>query len=198
MSGVGEAKVIEEGSTDSAEGQEQEFYSEAHKHQFFRKACRDGRMDDVRRTFEEGYLDEPRFAKKTTTLMDACGGPDFICDKDDGGHNDVVEFLLSKGVDVNYRLKGYFPHSNPGWPLSYACWSGNLSLVRLLLDAGADVDHSLSDVDAFHHYPLVGACYGGHKEVVELLIEAGANPRYRSDSPLMAAAKEGHAFRRGT
>jgi len=45
------------------------------------------------------------------------------------------------------------------------------NIVRLLLDAGADIDKEDGDGDS----PFLVASYGGHIDLVRLLMEAGAD-----------------------
>ena len=56
-------------------------------------------------------------------------------------------------------------------PLHTASLKGNVSIVKMLIEAGADVDRCGGVLD---YTPLHSACEGGHKEVVDYLIrEAG-------------------------
>ena len=53
----------------------------------------------------------------------------------------MVEMLLEKGADVNAR-------SEAGWsPLCLAARNGNLDIVKMLVDAGADCRSELDVVD---------------------------------------------------
>lgn len=58
-------------------------------------------------------------------------------------------------------------------PLQIASLEGCAPIVRLLLEAGCDVDCKNIDRDT----PLIDAVENGHLEVVQLLLNAGANPR---------------------
>ncbi len=76
-----------------------------------------------------------------------------------------VENLLQQGVDLNTR------DASGLTPLMVASGRGNAELVKILLDAGADlfaVD-TRAGASALHK-----ACQGGNVEVVRLLVEAGA------------------------
>uniref|UniRef100_A0AAZ1XEC4 Myotrophin n=1 Tax=Oreochromis aureus TaxID=47969 RepID=A0AAZ1XEC4_OREAU len=57
----------------------------------------------------------------------------------DFGQTDVVEFLISKGADINAPDKHGFT------PLMTACFEGHLSCVKLLLEKGADKDQKSPD-----------------------------------------------------
>jgi uncharacterized protein len=78
----------------------------------------------------------------------------------------IARLFLEQGVDVNFGGK----NGNP--PLVLASWRGHVEVVRLLLNAGAnletkDREYGLSAVRL--------AAESGHHEVVRLLLEAGAD-----------------------
>ena len=54
------------------------------------------------------------------------------------GQTQTVEFLLSKGADINFKTRA-------GTALSHAAFQGHESLVRLLLDRGAKADGTAAD-----------------------------------------------------
>eukprot|EP00438_Fugacium_kawagutii_P004074 Skav227082 [mRNA] locus=scaffold1387:157219:163724:- [translate_table: standard] len=62
-------------------------------------------------------------------------------------------------------------------PLFIASQNGHLEVVRLLIDAGADVNKARTEGAS----PLFVASHKGHLEVVHLLLESGAD---RSHVPL--------------
>jgi hypothetical protein len=83
------------------------------------------RMDDVGRLLQNATPDEKLAALATAAFY---------------GMADMVKFLLDKGVEPN----GY-PSPNSGFhshasPLHQAVWSGSLETVRLLVEAGADLN----------------------------------------------------------
>jgi hypothetical protein len=78
-----------------------------------------------------------------------------------GGRNDLVKYLLSKGVD---------PNINDGAPLYLAASEGHFEIVKTLIDAGADPNLM---------HPLLSALLNRHYEIAEYLIERGAK-YYRS------------------
>lgn len=94
----------------------------------------------------------------------------------------VVQKLLDEGADINA-----FPDANIRpchSALHIAASLGNVSMVRFLIERGADVH--LNGANSFGHLPVEGAARSGQEEVVELLInEHGANPA----SALQSAAK---------
>lgn len=60
--------------------------------------------------------------------------PDTLKAAVDFGHVDLARWLIASGCDVNARGTG--PSSET--PLHSAAWNGDLEMVRLLVDAGAD------------------------------------------------------------
>jgi ankyrin repeat protein len=91
-----------------------------------------------------------------------------------------VRELIARGVDVNAKME-----ISGGVALSSAAAAGHPEIVRMLLDAGADVN---ADSGA----ALTAAA--GHAEIVRLLLDRGADVNARrSDglTPLMSAAGAG-------
>ncbi len=77
-----------------------------------------------------------------------------------------------------------------GPPLASAAWSGNMSVLRALLDAGARVDP-----DEGRDSALACAALKGRLDFVRLLLDSGANPNHRSsgtDTPLTDAVQSGN------
>ncbi|XP_062599458.1 uncharacterized protein LOC134260970 [Saccostrea cucullata] len=109
------------------------------------------------------------------------------------GDLDTVRFLLKyfqrNKSNKNLKCLGY-DHMAEATPLKAACMTGHVSIVKLLIEAGANVN--LPGYDR----PMLAACEYGHLRVVNELINAGAaiNPKgyYLIDSPLMAACRNGH------
>ena len=90
---------------------------------------------------------------------------------------ETVRLLLGQGADPDHQLywswewTSPFNNSHKDPPLHTACRKGNVSIVKMLIEAGADVDKCNCMLD---YTPLHHACSGGHKEVVDYLIrEAG-------------------------
>ncbi|XP_062613364.1 uncharacterized protein LOC134275141, partial [Saccostrea cucullata] len=73
--------------------------------------------------------------------------------------------------------------------LTVACERGHLSVVKELVEVGADVNPQ-----GDYNKPLTVACEGGHTNLVKELIEAGAdiNPKGNYDTPLIAACEGGY------
>lgn len=105
------------------------------------------------------------------------------------GDATLVEHLLGSGVDVNVSgTKAIYDKYGEGSPLNAACAGGHLSIVRLLLDYGAEIEKSNESSAT----PLMSAVRGNHLPVVRLLLEAGANVYHATHAkPLSEAAEEG-------
>ena len=78
-----------------------------------------------------------------------------------GGHADIVEWLITKGSDVNLR------HSHGGSALFEGATNGTVDVVRNLLQANANP----FVVDEDEVSSLMTAASQGHTEVVELLLQ---------------------------
>jgi ankyrin repeat protein len=68
---------------------------------------------------------KPDIAKSDAVMM---GAVDFR-------HHDLVQWLLAQGANVNARTDSGSRHT----ALHSAAWNGDLRMVKLLVDAGADI-----------------------------------------------------------
>ncbi|KAM0311313.1 hypothetical protein ACHAO8_007319 [Botrytis cinerea] len=87
------------------------------------------------------------------------------------GNDDMVRFLIGKGANPNHQYRG-----NWVTPLYKASSLGKLTIVTMLLEAGAHVDFLGSRGTA-----LYIATKRGNREVVALLLEAGAKPNISTE-----------------
>lgn len=105
------------------------------------------------------------------------------------GDLDLAELLLASGVDVNVSgTKGYRDrmHYDNATPLHAACANGHLSVVRLLLDNGADFEKTNGSPAT----PLIVAIREKNLAAVCLLLDAGAEVNHAVDvTPLSEAAE---------
>ena len=85
------------------------------------------------------------------------------------GHVDVASFLLRNKIlgHVNSKTKGNVT------PLHFASGLGNLDMVFLILERGADC--TIID-DKYGWTALHLSCYNGHEQIARLLLERGADP----------------------
>jgi uncharacterized protein len=84
------------------------------------------------------------------------------------GHEPVVRVLLERGADPNIRDDG-----DNAMPLHFAVEGGNVAIIRLLVEHGAD----LVGAGDGHELEVLGwaTCFGsGQKEIVDYLLEHGA------------------------
>lgn len=86
--------------------------------------------------------------------------------------NQIVKFLLQNGADIHYA------HDKA---LYIASLNGNVSLVKLLLENGANNKDTV----------LVEACNNKSVEIVKLLLENGANVQTDDNLPLKMASYSG-------
>jgi|GEM_PF-1673518 len=97
------------------------------------------------------------------------------------GNNNIVEFLISQGIDVNYKSR------QGQTALMFAVNWSQKNTVELLLAKGADVNAQ----NQRGKTALMYAAGGGYKDVVELLLAKGANAKDIGGA-LMNAAGKGH------
>ncbi|KAG7220334.1 hypothetical protein INR49_010170 [Caranx melampygus] len=110
------------------------------------------------------------------------------------GHVKVLSVLLDwakiQGPETAAQMMEHV--DSEGWTaLRSAAWGGHSEAVRLLLDAGADVD----GCDGEGRTALRAAAWGGHDEIVLTLLDYGAQvdkPDSKGRTPLIAAAYMGH------
>lgn len=122
-----------------------------------------GDLEKVRTYFNTDgeLLDQQWASKRDGCLIWACVY----------GHRPVVEFLLAHGCSVNTKW-------DATTPLHSAAYGGQVELVRLLLDKGADME-ALNEyggtVLGTTLWCLYNARKPGHAEIMEILIAAGAD-----------------------
>ncbi|VDI43364.1 Hypothetical predicted protein, partial [Mytilus galloprovincialis] len=101
------------------------------------------------------------------------------------GHDELVEFFISVGADVDSQ-NGFFT------PLTAACHGGHLQTVEVLLEKGANINKSNSQGET----PLYTACFEGHNSLVNRLIDKKAEINKQnkfSSTCLHASCMLGHA-----
>jgi ankyrin repeat protein len=120
----------------------------------------------------------------STLLSKAC---------ESGSANTVLSFLLA-GADPNQNT------ADGSVPLLIAAREGHVTVAKLLVAAGADLDHRAHSTmhlvaDGIGPTALFVAAESNHVEYAEFLLEAGANPNRRTKSgipPIYIAAVRGH------
>ncbi len=86
---------------------------------------------------------------------------------------DSVRRLLASGADACDAFPDPAWEDVPRSALLIACEGGDVRMVRLLLDHGAQQDINVSD--GWGNTPLSGAVDNGHQAIVNLLVERGAH-----------------------
>ena len=105
----------------------------------------------------------------------------------------MVEFLLDNGADIDdintfpNELKDYSTTYRDGPPLQMACFRGNLSVTKLLVNRGARKDFGSCSLGT----PLHAAILGKHEKIVSMLLDLNVDVGVEGGvlgSPLQAAA----------
>lgn len=110
------------------------------------------------------------------------------------GHVGVLQVLLKWSQDQEYdTVRAMLEHADgEGWTaLRSASWGGHKEAVKMLLEAGAEVD----GCDPDGRTALRAAAWGGHEEIMLILLDHGAtidSVDHEGRTPLIAAAYMGH------
>ncbi|XP_067660308.1 ankyrin repeat domain-containing protein 50-like [Haliotis asinina] len=140
-------------------------------------ACSEGHLDVVKYIMSLDTMNINRRGYERRTPVMLAG---------EGGHTEVVEFLVKHGVNLSFR------DNSRNNILHLACWEGHLNVVKYIT--------SLDTVN-FNSGGLVGktpvilAGKRGHKDVVEFLVKHGASLSIRDNNHntiLHPACWEGH------
>ncbi|XP_039266175.2 serine/threonine-protein phosphatase 6 regulatory ankyrin repeat subunit C-like [Styela clava] len=102
------------------------------------------------------------------------------------GHTEIIKALVSHGAEINCRDK-----HNQNTPMHAAASAGQISVVKMFIDLGCDINTPNGHRDT----PLHLACLNGQDVVVHELLKAGAKVNMANDNsctPLHLAAKSTH------
>ena len=106
------------------------------------------RWEDVARLEDDASDREKQFALVLAAL---------------NGKAEAVRRILPLGVELNAPSPDLFSHATP---IHHAVWSGSLDTVRILVDAGADLD---ARDEAWHGTPLNWAEHSENEEIAAYL-----------------------------
>ena len=130
----------------------------------------------------EGEKDSESRPGADQNLFDEDGLPKGDAEGESGRDSDDYPSLLEKAIlaeneqAVEYLLEhGCKPrYTGFRWTtLGHAVNKGNLRIIKMLLDAGADPNHPTSGCN---YYPAAWAIYSKRADILEMLIDAGARP----------------------
>jgi ankyrin repeat protein len=96
----------------------------------------------------------------------------------------LVEALLNKGADVNFKEYYMGDSKRFSMPLHAACYQGNLQVVELLLRYPG-IELNAIDIDG--RTPLMWAVERGHEAIIAFLLEKGADPTVKNQESKTAA-----------
>lgn len=102
-------------------------------------------------------------------------------------HVDIARYLLARGANVNQAARNALGVA----PIHSALASGDLALIRTLIERGANVNAR----QARGFTPLHEAAFSGRRDIAELLLARGADPGATNDdgkTALDVAREKGH------
>jgi ankyrin repeat protein len=110
------------------------------------------------------------------------------------GHNDEARLLLESGADADvsgyYRIYQGYTMDWQWTPLMASSYQGDVGLVQLIIDKGADINRQGFSVSAADPETAADiAAYSGHLKVLELLLANGAK---LSENIIVKAVRGGH------
>lgn len=176
--------------------------------------CRNGNVNTVHQLLNEGISPDIQDSEGVTPLQMAAAN----------GWDDIICLLLSCGAQVDLaNIYGWTPLMHAALhghtvvisrllrnhakvnvcnklglqPIVSAAWNGHVSAVKILLEAGAVIDHPPSGISTAESdmSALMAASLKGHDVVVRTLLEKGACVNLASPisgmTPLMCAACNG-------
>ena len=126
----------------------------------FVKAAQNGDLNEVKRLFvlNPGIINE-KDREKDTAIMKACR---------DCNNINVVVFLLENGANINDKE---YRDTIDQTSLIIAAFNGCRDIVKMLLDAGANIEHKNDQGEN----ALISAAQEGNIDTVKLLLDAGAD-----------------------
>jgi ankyrin repeat protein len=144
-------------------------------------AARAGSIRVVRLLVERKADLDAKTPTNETAVMLASAMPDDPAEPggaSPGVRAEIVRVLVEGGASL----------ANPGGftAVSYAAYSGQLEILRYLLDRKASPDGGATGEEYRYPTPIAMAVMKGNRDAVRLLLERGANPRIKGPSGLDA------------
>ena len=136
------------------------------------QCVRNGSLEGIRSLLKNGAQVVAFDARGQSALSVAC----HYKEKLKPGALNIIKALLDvQGIESVFNI-GWGGHASPPSPIHQAVVSGNLEIVKLLIERGAWIDppsdkHHLQKTTT----PLMLACLYAHKDIIELLLEKGAD-----------------------
>ena len=109
-----------------------------------------------------------------------------------GGNEAEVVALLAAGAHIDAvgtRASGFGLRTNALWT---ACLMGHTNVVRILVDANADLNAYDTSMYGSSCTPLRTAADHGHYAIIKILLSAGANPNLGPSSYAACLSRFGH------
>lgn len=103
-------------------------------------------------------------------IVTSCSKQQELIENINSGNQEKIKALIANGIDLNYNDDT----SSGNIPLHCAVKKGNLPIVKLLVDSGADINQS----NLYHTTPIELAVKFNKLGIAEYLISSGADIHY--------------------
>ena len=141
-------------------------------------------------------LETIKYLVENGAVVNSPEGDEVMLSAAEEGNTDIVEYLISRGANVNavsVGIDGDVKDKKINSTLYSAIIRGNLDIIKLLIENGADIEQEL-DFSGGTEAPVLTAAGCSSKNILEYFLKKGAKVNYQNNkgnSPLMRAAYAG-------
>lgn len=141
-------------------------------------------------------LETIKYLVENGAVVNSPEGDEVMLSAAEEGNTDIVEYLISRGANVNavsVGIDGDVKDKKINSTLYSAIIRGNFDIIKLLIENGADIEQEL-DFSGGTEAPVLTAAGCSSKNILEYFLKKGAKVNYQNNkgnSPLMRAAYAG-------
>lgn len=141
-------------------------------------------------------LETIKYLVENGAVVNSPEGDEVMLSAAEEGNTDIIEYLISRGANVNavsVGIDGDVKDKKINSTLYSAIIRGNFDIIKLLIENGADIEQEL-DFSEGTEAPVLTAAGCSSKNILEYFLKKGAKVNYQNNkgnSPLMRAAYAG-------